>query len=259
MPAAPLGILASIGLILVLVAASSPAWSAEPSAATATSGPDIIRADAERTKALAELKRIDLDREKAADVRTQYYVDLTYRIGLTVAALILLLILVPQITEFSMPWGPGVFSFKRVPKQPAGSQLPEPIDVQAAEVLKKELPPGPPSDKLVERVEEGEVYRSAGVKPDSIYVCHTARRIPRSEDYRVRMYLDADDSTILEKVERVTYVLNMGAGQQRDETRTSSADRFQLDFRVWGEFMLYASVYFRGIAKPISLKRYLNL
>lgn len=128
---------------------------------------------------------------------------------------------------------------------------------QAAKVLKETLEPGPSTDRIVDKLEETEAYQAVGVAKDAIYMCHRARKIPRSEYHRVYIYLDADEPSILDKVEKVAYRLH-STFAQREITQTDRRRRFQLEITTWEEFMLYALVYFKDVAKPVQLKRYLN-
>lgn len=242
------------------LAAEGPA---KPATAVAPStSAELIKAEAEKTKAEAELKKIEVDLKKAADARTQFYLDWIYRVGLALAAILLLIRLIPQVSEITLPWAGGTLSVKRAPKQPlttgpAPPPVPSPVITAATEILKRTLEPGPAVDKIVDRVEETEIYQAVGITKDMIYVCHHAKKIPRSEYYQVRIYLDAEGDAILDKVEKVTYRLHP-TFTQREITLTNRAQQFQHEISAWGEFMLYALVYFKGEPRSVELKRYLN-
>jgi hypothetical protein len=73
----------------------------------------------------------------------------------------------------------------------------------------------------------------------------------------VRIMLDADDSELLDRVERVIYHLHptfTPANQAVSDRET----RFELKLRPWGEFNLFADVYMQGFKEPLKLQRYLN-
>ncbi len=170
--------------------------------------------------------------------------------------------LLPQVSEISVPWGTGTLSVKRtrketLPIEASPPAAPQPALAETAELLRKTLVPGPATERLVDRVEEADVYQRAGLRRDEIYVCHHAKKMPRSEYWHVRIYVDAETAEILNKVEKVVYRLHP-TFVQTERTQTNRSEQFALEITAWGEFMLYANVYFAGIARPIELKRYLN-
>lgn len=236
---------------------------ARPATTPAPNTPaDLIKADAEKIKAEAERRKVDVELKKAADARTQFFFDWSYRVGLALAAILLLAWLIPQVSEISLPWAGGTLSLKRAPKQPLSVEgVPPspsaPVLTEVRETLKKTLIPSPTTDKIVDRLEETEIYQGAGVIKDTIYVCHHARKIARSENCRIRIYIDAESDDILDKVEKVTYRLHP-TFRQNEITQTDRKLQFQLEIEAWGEFMLFALVYFKGQQRPIELKRYLN-
>ncbi|MGC4095955.1 MAG: hypothetical protein QM706_02475 [Nitrospira sp.] len=223
-----------------------------------------VKAEAEMVKAQAEAKKVEVEATKAEHANWQFYFDWAYKIILLVGVLSLLLWLFPQIQEFSFPWGSGIATVKRAPKEGPSTPPNTPhmalLAVEEIENIKKglmEAPgvPPPAAQGIIDNLEELEEYKTVGIERDSIYVCHRARKIPKSEHYQVQIYLDANENTILEKIDRVTYVLHPTFPERE---RTLTQDPFQLEIRAWGEFMLYALVYFKGRGKPIQLKRYLN-
>ncbi len=240
------------------VLSSAVIFAAEPASQTTTSPAgsrvDDIRVEAEKLKAEAEVRKI-------ADARLQFFMDWGFKVGLAIAALVLLAWLLPQVSEISVPWGTGTLSFKRARKETlpieASPPAPQPALAETAELLKKTLVPGPATERLVDRVEEADVYQRAGLRRDEIYVCHHAKKMPRSEYWHVRIYVDAETAEILNKVEKVVYRLHP-TFVQTERTQTNRSEQFALEITAWGEFMLYANVYFAGIARPIELKRYLN-
>lgn len=228
---------------------------------------DKLRADAEMAKAQVEAKKIDLEEIKTRHLNTQFYLDWAYKVVLLFGAAGILYWLFPQIQEFSFPWGTGIASLKRAPKEPGPAAPPSAsgtalLDISEIEHAKKGLMeatglPAPAAEGIIVNLDEIQLYKTAGIARDSIYACHRARKLPKSDYYQVQIYLDADETSTLDKIEKVTYLLHP-TFQERQRTLTKSGDRFQLEIKVWGEFMLYALVYFKGQAKPIQLKRYLN-
>ncbi len=244
----------SCGGIRVTASFGAEPSSESPIGVTAPS-PELVKAQAERLKA-------ETDSRKASDARLQFFLDWGYRVGLSAAALVLLVWLIPQVAEITLPWGGGTLSVKRAPKERLPEEayappLPAPVLTEATEILKKTLMPGPTTDRMVDRLEEAEVYQRAGVKRDEIYVCHHAKKAARKEYYRVRIYLDAESPEILDKVEKVVYRLHP-TFRVSERTQTNRTDQFELEIEAWGEFMLYASIYFNGVPRPVELKRYLN-
>lgn len=228
---------------------------------------DKLRADAEMAKAQVEAKKIDLEEIKTRHLNTQFYFDWAYKVVLLFGAAGLLYWLFPQIQEFSFPWGTGTASLKRAPKEPGPAAPPStsgtaPLDISEIEHAKKglmEIPgvPASAAEKIIDNLEELQQYKGAGISRDSLYLCHRARKIPKSDYYQVQIYLDADEASILDKIDKVTYILHPSF-QERERTLTKSGDGFPLEIKAWGEFMLYALVFFKGREKPIRLKRYLN-
>ena len=148
--------------------------------------PDII-------KAQADAKKVD-------DARNQFFFDYAFKVLLLVVGVGLIIWLFPQIQEFSIPFGSGSFTAKKAPKESLPSKPPQPILTQAVEMLKSTLQEGPSKTMLVNKLEESEVYQAVGIDKDSLYVCHRVKKVPRSEYYRVQIYLDADNDSILDKV-----------------------------------------------------------
>jgi hypothetical protein len=103
---------------------------------------------------------------------------------------------------------------------------------------------------------------NAAQRPGELYLVHTARR-DRSLDqgelryYRVRIYLDANDPTVLDDVSEVTYYLHESFRQPVRIVRDRQTS-FELRTEVWGEFNVAAAVGFRN-GREVKLERYLNL
>lgn len=228
---------------------------------------ETVKAEADMVRAQAEAKKAEVDQIKAVDAKWQFYFDFSYRVLLSLIGVGLLVWLFPQVQEFSFPWGSGTATVKRAPKQPGPSAPPsapsiEPLGEQAIENLKKRLVEDPDVSEpaaqgIIGSLEEAEEYSSLGIARDSIYICHRARKIPRSDYYQVQIYLDADEPATLDKIEKVIYHLHP-TFPERQRLLTNRNDRFQLEIKAWGEFMLYALVYFKSRNKPVRLKRYLN-
>lgn len=83
---------------------------------------DIKKAEADVRRAEAEAKRVELEGIKAEDEKRRFYFDFAYRILLLIAAIGVLIWLIPQIQEISLPWGSGTFSAKRAHKEAIAQQ-----------------------------------------------------------------------------------------------------------------------------------------
>jgi len=73
----------------------------------------------------------------------------------------------------------------------------------------------------------------------------------------INVIVDADSENLLDKIERVIYHLHP---TYRNPVREST-DRgryFLLNTEGWGEFNIFADVYFKGYENPIRLFRYIN-
>lgn len=240
----------------------SPTSSTNPASLATPAGVAGVSSPADILKAQAEVKKVEIELIKAKDAGKQFYFDYSYKILLLVAVMALLIWLFPKIQEISIPFGVGTVTVRKAPKETisgaAEPLIPSTLTAQAADMLKKTLEPGPASNRIVEKLGETETYQAAGVLKDAIYICHRSRRISRGEYYRVCIYLDADEPSILDKVEKVIYMLHP-TYVQPEITKSDPRSQFRLDITAWGEFMLYAQVYFKGADKAVQLKRYLNL
>jgi transcription initiation factor IIF auxiliary subunit len=98
--------------------------------------------------------------------------------------------------------------------------------------------------------------------PHDIYIVHTARHDPAldacgQEYYRLRIFMDADESERLDDVAEVTYRLHPTF---RDPIRkvTDRRSNFELRTAAWGEFNMTAEIRFKGGDKLV-VERYINL
>jgi len=105
--------------------------------------------------------------------------------------------------------------------------------------------------------------KTAGApKPSDLYLVHTARR-DRSLDkgelryFRLRIYLDADDSARLDQVSDVTYYLHETFAEPVRVVRDRQS-AFEIRTVVWGEFNVAALVSFKN-GSDTKLERYINL
>jgi hypothetical protein len=262
----------TIACLLLLAALMAPSHlvAQEPRTPTAagSSEADLIRAHAERTKAEAEKskadvesRKLDLEVRKLEQASRQFNWDFLYKVGLFLAGAVLAVWLIPQVSEITIPWGPRSFGIKRARKEPPDVSEPpavsEPQLAETREILKNAPLPEPAAGALIDRLEAATIYQRVGVAPDEIYLCHHAKPIRRTEFHRLQIYLDAETGGILDKVDHVTYRLHSTFAPQ-NRTQTDRRSQFELVVEAWGEFMLYASVYFKGEPQPIELKRYLN-
>lgn len=242
---------------------TSPTSSTSPVSPATPAGVAGVSSPADILKAQAEVKKVEIELIKAKDAGKQFYFDYFYKILLLIAVIMLLIWLFPKIQEISIPFGVGSVTVRKAPKETisgaAEPLIPSTIAAQAVDALKKTLEPGEAASRIVEKLGETETYQAAGVLKDAIYICHRARRVPKSECYRVCIYLDADDPSILEKVEKVIYRLHPTYVQPEIiKTDSDRKSQFRVDITAWGEFMLYAQVYLKGTDKAVQLKRYLN-
>jgi hypothetical protein len=98
--------------------------------------------------------------------------------------------------------------------------------------------------------------------PGDIYLVHTVRR-DRTLDrdgvsyFRVRLYLDADDEAMLDRVSDVTYYLHPSFKDPLRVVRDRQTS-FEVRTIIWGEFNSAAIVHFKdGTSR--QLERYLNI
>lgn len=73
----------------------------------------------------------------------------------------------------------------------------------------------------------------------------------------IRVIVDADSPEILNKIECVVYHLHPTFHNPNREVSNRHSN-FELATRAWGEFNLYADVYFRNYRTPLTLFRYVN-
>jgi hypothetical protein len=95
------------------------------------------------------------------------------------------------------------------------------------------------------------------------YLVHTAKRDRRldhdgAEYFRLRIWLDADEPNMLDRIQSVTYLLH---STFRDPVRvvTDRKTSFELRTVAWGEFNLHAEIKFKDGNDVSVLERYLNL
>jgi hypothetical protein len=91
----------------------------------------------------------------------------------------------------------------------------------------------------------------------SIYLIHRATRNPDSDDYRIRIALDAERLEHLDQVESVVYVLHPGF-DPREVPGGDRASHFALEIAARGEFLVRARVTLKGGRPPVQVSRYLN-
>lgn len=245
-------------LLFALIATFAISWLVQAQGVTQTrSTHDDISYD--RITADTETKKVELDYLKFEQEKKQFYWDQAYRFLVVIFATLLILWVFPQIQEISIPWAGGTFTAKKkMPvKETMAEEVSRPALMEARETLKKSLPEGAAVNQILQSMERRELIQEAGVAEDAFYLCHQAKKIPRSEFYKILVYVDADEPVILQKMEKVVYHLHE-TFIQRELVQTDARNRFQTEITAWGEFMLYADVYFRGIPQPVRLKRYLN-
>jgi len=94
----------------------------------------------------------------------------------------------------------------------------------------------------------------------SIYLIHSAKPYQEMQGrpyYSISVRLDADSSTILDKVSKVVYHLHPTFSNPVREI-TNRGNNYELSTLGWGQFNLRADVYFKGRKRPLTLFRYLN-
>ena len=130
------------------------------------------------------------------------------------------------------------------------------IRVGAAPKL-AEMPSSPAKPQAV-----AEKKSSAAPSPGALYMVHTARR-DRSLDqgelryYRVRIFLDADDPSLLDEVSEVIYYLHETFKEPVRIVRDRQTS-FEVRTVAWGEFNVAAAVRFKD-GREVKIERYLNL
>jgi hypothetical protein len=233
---------------------------------------ETARLDVETARQASYQKQIDSQRGDATwlgeiDKRRNDDRDFIYKVVLTIAAILILMWLLPQVSSISLPFGTGVLSIQKLPAPPAPPPPPPPILGGAALGI---LPfaPAPPSsaaaalgyrtgqDALKEKESEFSLYRQAGVAPDTIFLTH--RIIGSAREPTVEVRLDGDSEEVLDRTTRVSYAVP----NTISAVPLSSSDRtqhFAVRFTGTAEFMIYAFVYFLGVESPVRLKRYINI
>jgi hypothetical protein len=103
---------------------------------------------------------------------------------------------------------------------------------------------------------------AGALTPGTLYLVHTARR-ERGLDkddrqyFRVRIYLDSDDLSLLDEVSQVTYYLHETVKEPVRIVRDRQTS-FGVRTILWGEFNVAAVVRFKD-GHEVTLERYLNL
>lgn len=94
-----------------------------------------------------------------------------------------------------------------------------------------------------------------------IYLIHSvsAPRIDTDgvERRGINVIVDADSEKILDEIERVVYHLHP-TFPNPDRESVDRERHFVLNTKGWGEFNLFADVYFKGYENPLRLFRYIN-
>jgi hypothetical protein len=114
------------------------------------------------------------------------------------------------------------------------------------------------------KAESGEAPRPGeeAPTPGDIYLVHTVRRdralsTKKLPYYSIRLYLDAEEDTILDNVSEVVYYIHHTAAEPVVVVRDRETS-FEVRFSIWGEFNTAAYVYFKDGTKR-ELERYLNI
>jgi hypothetical protein len=94
------------------------------------------------------------------------------------------------------------------------------------------------------------------------YLRHSAKRDPTLDKdnlhyFRLNFWLDADDTGMLDEVDKVVYVLHP-TFQNPIREISNRQTSFGMNTIAWGEFNLKAIVYFKNSKSPLTLERYIN-
>jgi prokaryotic YEATS domain len=256
------------------VPSPSPCSAQECAAAAAESEIRLAKAKTELAKSQVELATATAAQKKAErepgcpcteavkadDERVKFFLDFGLRAFLAIIGAWIVFRILPSITDFTISFFGNTIAGKLGPTTPppppppqGGTGSNEAAVIEEAFRNRKEAVPPP----LIQRADEEEAYRVAGIDRYTIYLAHRVRRVSGSQNRRLTMYLDADEPEFLSKVEKVTYQLHP-TFVPREVTVTSRGDGFQYEVVAWGEFVLFALVYFKGVSNPVQLSRYLN-
>jgi YEATS family len=115
---------------------------------------------------------------------------------------------------------------------------------------------GPTSQKVEgPELEVGEIV-------EGFYLVHSAKRDKSldkddKEYYRLKISLDADEEKDLDQIKKVVYHLHPTFRNPVRETMDRDSN-FEITTIAWGQFLLVADIYFKGIDKPLTTERYIN-
>ncbi|MCC7167338.1 MAG: hypothetical protein IT565_07190 [Rhodospirillales bacterium] len=123
------------------------------------------------------------------------------------------------------------------------------------------LSAGPPvsADKALGKASQPEEFKEL---PHLYYLVHKSKR-DRSYDrdgerfYSLKIWLDADESHMLNDVDSVTYHLHptFDPSTRKIDTRSEA---FALKTAAWGEFNMFAEIRFKDGRPPLRVERYIN-
>jgi TIR domain/prokaryotic YEATS domain len=78
--------------------------------------------------------------------------------------------------------------------------------------------------------------------------------------YDIRVFVDSEDETALDRIERVEYILHGSFPEPtRVRTQRDRWEHFLLKELAYGEFLLRDKIYLRGQLVPVELQRYITL
>lgn len=128
---------------------------------------------------------------------------------------------------------------------------------------------GPSVEKFEKQTTSEQDSGSAGNKTgqddqrkEVMYLVHRVGRavvdVDGTERRNIQVQLDADEEAFLDNVKKVIYYLHPTFPNPIREV-VDRKSRFALKTRAWGEFNIYADVYFKNSSEPpLRLYRYLN-
>ncbi len=92
---------------------------------------------------------------------------------------------------------------------------------------------------------------------------HNSRRDNRldkeeREYYRLRIWIDADEPSILDSISEVKYHLHP-TFKSPLRIETDRASKFALATAAWGEFNMFAEIVFRDHTPTLRIERYIDL
>lgn len=136
-------------------------------------------------------------------------------------------------------------------------QAKEKIDDKSSNVASPQL-----EEDIRRSLEETFLSKGSVAGESEYYLRHSAKRDPALDKggmqyFRLKFWLDADDSKTLADVDKVVYVLHPTFKNPVREIKDQQSS-FAMNTYAWGEFNLKALVYFKNGRPQMELKRFID-